>query len=323
MLRLDSLEKADASTIRRAVLTEYVRVTDSDYGLFHDTVHDTDHGCVVLGQVLVNGPEPVRRHWKTLEGTSYAELELGVEHISAMDAVTAVTPADLSSQWVDAVWTPVDVHCGLRINALDGALFGGQVSGVRVSSRSVYGRSEIRAAQSFLPLALRALRMACRLSRTVGTAASQLFKPDGTPWMRSQTPFPPGLLTPALTQWIQNVSRDNLSHATLFLDRYRLEAVMLSDADERGVLVMVWPMRSLRVPKVLMLTPMQRQVASYAASGATVGEIAVTLDRSPDTVKSHLKALYKELGVACRAELRGVVQNFLNAPLSAPATPTQ
>jgi DNA-binding CsgD family transcriptional regulator len=324
MLRLASLEKAqDASTIRRAVLSEYVRVTQSDYGLFHDTVHDGPNGPVVLGQVLVDGPERVRRHWKPLEGTSYTDLELGVEHISAMNAVTSVTQADLSNHWVDTVWKPADVHCAMRINSLDGEMFGGQIAGLRVSSRPLYGRCDVRAAQSFLPLALSALRMACRLSRTGDTVALKLFKPDGTPWMRSPVPFPASLLTPSLTEWIQQICRDKLSHACIFFDRYRLEAVSMSGSGERGVLVSAWPMLPLRVPRVLMLTPTQRQVASYAASGATVSEIAEHLDRSPDTVKSHLKTLYKELGVASRAELRGMVENFLTVPANGHATPTQ
>ncbi|MFT6143076.1 MAG: DNA-binding CsgD family transcriptional regulator [Myxococcota bacterium] len=314
MLRLAALAKAqDASTIRRAVLSEFARLTDSDYAVFHDTVHEGDNERALFGQVLVEGPESIRQKWKTLEGVSYAELGLGVEHISAMDSVTAVTRNDLPAQWVNRAWTPVDVHCSLRINCLDGAFFGGQIAGVRVSSRPVYRRSDIRAAQSFLPLALGGLRMACRLSRTTGPPAWQLFKPDGTPWMGTAAEFPSGLSSYGLSEWVQHITDANLSCDSQFFGRYRLEALVLSGEYRRGILVSVRPMHPLHVPKVLMLTPTQRQVASYAASGATVYEIAEHLQRSPDTVKWHLKTLYKELGVASRIELRGMVQNFRTA----------
>ncbi|TXD37220.1 helix-turn-helix transcriptional regulator [Lujinxingia vulgaris] len=51
------------------------------------------------------------------------------------------------------------------------------------------------------------------------------------------------------------------------------------------------------------LTEMQRRVAEYARSGATVSEIARTMGRSPHTIKTHLKSVYERLGVASRLEL--------------------
>jgi len=51
------------------------------------------------------------------------------------------------------------------------------------------------------------------------------------------------------------------------------------------------------------LTEMQRRVAEYARSGATVSEIARAMERSPHTIKTHLKSVYERLGVASRLEL--------------------
>lgn len=51
------------------------------------------------------------------------------------------------------------------------------------------------------------------------------------------------------------------------------------------------------------LTPAQRAVADYAAAGATCAEIAKTMETSVETVRTHLREVYRRLEVACRAEL--------------------
>lgn len=51
------------------------------------------------------------------------------------------------------------------------------------------------------------------------------------------------------------------------------------------------------------LSPTQREVAAFAASGATVGEIALAIGRKPETVRSHLREAYTRLGVSNRVEL--------------------
>ncbi len=51
------------------------------------------------------------------------------------------------------------------------------------------------------------------------------------------------------------------------------------------------------------LTARQREISEYAAGGATVNEIASHLEISLHTVRSHLKAVYRALGVCNRVEL--------------------
>lgn len=52
-----------------------------------------------------------------------------------------------------------------------------------------------------------------------------------------------------------------------------------------------------------MLTPTQRSVAEYAAVGATVEEISKTMRSGKETVRTHLKEVYRRLHVANRVEL--------------------
>lgn len=57
-------------------------------------------------------------------------------------------------------------------------------------------------------------------------------------------------------------------------------------------------------PKSL-LTLRQREVAEYAVAGATAEEIAETLEISPNTVRDHIRNIYRRLGIGSRAELAG------------------
>jgi DNA-binding CsgD family transcriptional regulator len=58
------------------------------------------------------------------------------------------------------------------------------------------------------------------------------------------------------------------------------------------------------------LTPRQLEVCECAASGATVDEIAAHLHISPGTVRTHLKTVYRNLGVANRVELARALGAF-------------
>jgi DNA-binding CsgD family transcriptional regulator len=55
------------------------------------------------------------------------------------------------------------------------------------------------------------------------------------------------------------------------------------------------------------LTERQLEVADFARVGATAREIADTLDISKNTVKQHLKNIYRRLGIGSRAELADVM----------------
>lgn len=52
-----------------------------------------------------------------------------------------------------------------------------------------------------------------------------------------------------------------------------------------------------------LLTPVQRRVADYAIAGATSTEIARTMKCSVETTRTHLRAIYRRLDIACRTEL--------------------
>jgi DNA-binding CsgD family transcriptional regulator len=82
---------------------------------------------------------------------------------------------------------------------------------------------------------------------------------------------------------------------------FRVDIVVLTRAHERRYLVFVHPRDNFN------LSPRQREIAEYAAAGATAREIATTLEISQHTVRQHLKEVYRTLGVSSRLELVRVI----------------
>lgn len=109
--------------------------------------------------------------------------------------------------------------------------------------------------------------------------------------------------------WIEDVQRaiEGRERCSLALDEQglTLEAVRLVSFDARGANSKILVLVRERPPwmQSCSLTTRQREVGDYAAGGATVNEIARHLDISLHTVRSHLKAVYKQLGVCNRVEL--------------------
>lgn len=79
---------------------------------------------------------------------------------------------------------------------------------------------------------------------------------------------------------------------------------------EAGVayLVLVTPGERVELSAEADLTPAQQEVARHAATGATVRQMSRLLGKRPETVRSHLREVYRRLGVGSRAELAGLVR---------------
>lgn len=109
--------------------------------------------------------------------------------------------------------------------------------------------------------------------------------------------------------WIDAVQREmrGRDRCSLAIDELALtlEAVRLVSLDASGPSSKILVMVRHRPPWMVTcsLTDRQREVGDYAAGGATVNEIAQHLEISLHTVRSHLKAVYRQLGVCNRVEL--------------------
>jgi DNA-binding CsgD family transcriptional regulator len=93
--------------------------------------------------------------------------------------------------------------------------------------------------------------------------------------------------------------------ATSWVDGVAVTVDWGTGADGPCPLVRIQAPEPVPLPPVAALTPSQYEVASFAAHAATAAEIARAVERSVQTVRSHLKSAYQRLGVANRVELAG------------------
>ena len=87
-----------------------------------------------------------------------------------------------------------------------------------------------------------------------------------------------------------------------------LRFVPLENDDGDRTLVTVVPTRPELAEALELLTPAQQIVAEFAAAGATVAEIATAIDRSPETVRTHVKEIYRRLSICTRLELQWLLR---------------
>ena len=80
------------------------------------------------------------------------------------------------------------------------------------------------------------------------------------------------------------------------------------EGSSRLHLVSIAPVERVRLAPDADLTPAQRRVAAYAAVGATVDEIARAVRTGRETVRTHLKEVYRRLHVTSRLELARALQ---------------
>lgn len=87
-----------------------------------------------------------------------------------------------------------------------------------------------------------------------------------------------------------------------------LRCVPLANSDGDQTLVTVVPPRRELVEALEILTPTQKIVAEYAGAGATVAEIARAIDRKPETVRTHVREIYRRLSICTRMELQWLLR---------------
>lgn len=108
-----------------------------------------------------------------------------------------------------------------------------------------------------------------------------------------------------VAQLVREIGTDDLVEIRASIDEQRVVVLRLHNGEDQAAafLIMVTPTVPAAEDPTLRLTPRQRAVAEYAAAGATAREIAGALSLTHDTVRDHLKEIYRRLGIASRVEL--------------------
>lgn len=109
-----------------------------------------------------------------------------------------------------------------------------------------------------------------------------------------------------IAQLVTDLAVDAPAESRVTIDGHRATMVRLQGATI-AYLITVYTIPAEH--PVNRLSPRQREIAEFAIAGATAREIAATLDLAHDTVRDHIKAIYRRLGVASRVELATLLRS--------------
>ncbi len=207
---------------------------------------------------------------------------------------------------------PAEVGDQLRAVIVDGDRFLGWVGVARRGTNERFSCQEESALQKILSQVKSALTAAQVLSENrCGDEVYAMVTPGGaiecaSPNFKRQID---AQAMDLLSQRVRALDEDRCNApTTAMVGDFALQLVRLDGPGGVRYLARAERAQLMRIDRRLWLTRRQREIAEYAAAGATVSEIADVLDLSPYTVKTHLKNIYCRLGVASRVELAQIFE---------------
>lgn len=221
--------------------------------------------------------------------------------------------AILESETWQHLYAPARVTDQVRLVVTRGDEVIGFVALVRATGAPVFDAADRRILQRWVQPLRRALVAADALERdgrpdgpadfVLNPGGRVLFASvEGRAWLEKPS------FRDYLTGLVRVADRQPAASSTI-VGREHIDLIRVHDGS-RGVryLAHVVPARPLLLAPAARLTTVQREVASMVAAGATTREVAAMSNRSIETVRSHIKAIYIRLGVASRAELASALR---------------
>ncbi len=202
---------------------------------------------------------------------------------------------------------PAGIHDQLRLVVYHDGCFAGWIGVLRVRGEPPFTRADLRRV-SPLADALSDAMIAAERTERAGTpeeGSDLVLSPDGAVELASEGGCRlldrPGTRD-ELRAWVRGVDAAEPGRA-LLIGGHRARWTRLHGAGRVRYLVNLEPVAPLRLHPTFALSRTQREIATLAAEGATVGEIANQKDMAEATVRTHVRLVYERLGVSTRVEL--------------------
>ncbi|MCC6621077.1 MAG: helix-turn-helix transcriptional regulator [Deltaproteobacteria bacterium] len=307
--------------MRRAVVEEILALAEGDGALFYTVDEGPGQPCAVASSVSVGAAEAAAR----------AVSDLMLRHPQSLPDPRQARPAETASflesamifgSWERFVERPFSQSmrevAGLgdqiRLLAFQGDRYLGWIGAFRRWGAPRFGLRERQRLAPIVPRVVDQLAAADALESTgLPTApAFVVVRPDGKVEHASEGGH----------AWLDRAAfRDALAVTVRRIDggdgeggpcrlvwRARARVTRLDGADGVRYLVCLEPLATIRRPLVARLSPTQRRVASLVADGLRRKEIAELLELGEETVRSHVREVYRRLEVADRFELQRLLQ---------------
>lgn len=299
--------ESDPERIRSRFLADFCQDARADAAVCLGLRRDGSGRNRVV-QVSAVGPEEATRHLRSLEGTPL-ELVVG-DAPSLLDLpmrtgrLARFELQDIPSPFRERVWAPGSFRSGLSMNVLERGVFLANVSVFRRGDSAPFSDQELRRLRPWTEVSEALVRLADGAEQRRATGLSGAFVLDLDGHLRMVgADRAPTELPEALRREVVGFADSSEGERNTVAGSALVRLVRLRGDDEDLVLAFVEALAPFRVSALLELPPAMRQVAALTARGLSNDDIAVALDRSPNTVRSHLKKLFDALGVKTRTEL--------------------
>lgn len=308
MTHSQRMSARDPRALREQAVRELMAATRSHVGVFHGLVRRADTRTLHVASIVVEGHEGVASIFRRNDGIDYGALGIEVDHAAPfgqfMVHLLENTPTEVQRQY----WSKLGITSSISTNLESHGRFLGTFAGYRVGG-APYTARELTLADRLVPLLTEAAERADRLEASSSTATGPWVLDArgavqfGPPPEADHPPGPP----PSVCLAAQGFLQGGLANAVTARSYYAFQRLV--GRNTSVVLVTCHPVEPFVVHEALRLTTLRRRVAGLAARGASVPEIAAVLDRSPETVRTHLKNVYARLGVGTRLELLEAIRN--------------
>lgn len=287
---------------RLEVLARLQHVTRADLVITYRLVRARDTGRVHLARPLALGPAALVAQIAEMDGMLFDCMGVDVDHQSSFDRFTPHRIDEIPDA-IRASWDAMGIVDGLGLNVECKGGLAGSIYAYRLKGGA--GMFEQRAERAANRISADVAEALCADAEARGMdghpASSFVMGLDGRVVYRPQG-VPEPRVTPQFRERVKAFLQDRGPEAFMAHGRM-VNLTRLSGPAGKAALVTTQPTDLLTVQPIMRLTPLKRRIIGFAARGATVGEIADVMCRSPETIRTHLKRVYDQLGVSNRVEL--------------------
>ncbi len=305
-LRQRVLPSHNAREAKLALLKDLLEASGGDAGLTHMVVRRPEDDLPrFFGITSLNAPPAFEKVASAMEGQRVPPVK--ASSITTANQFEVQTAKHLPEEFYRQVWQPSAIHSCLGTNLLDDE--GNHAAWIGVFRRGESPPFEPRDASTvssrltpYRDLMMALTRMCSTdpgdaLLVMSETGAVLMASGQGEAWLAL-----PGFRE-ALLRDLESLHQERAAQRRT---HFRTASITLTRVDGkigRGYVATISRSPRTQMRPVFLLTRGQREVVDLAGLGASTKEIAQQLGKSQETIRSHLRAIYEQLGISTRAEL--------------------
>ena len=309
--------------VRRTIVNDVMRAVKATVGGTYGMAV-TSEGKPRVHRAIGLGAEPGASFIPQMESRDF-EYFIGdaasyVDMAATIGRFDIYQAKDVPSYFFERVWRPMEVHSCIAINIAEGHQFIAHVCVFRGRNYPPFTKDDL--------YLLRELQKKTNAALCTAYAREHISNPGA---LSHRTPqLHEGTLFFGLDNygWLENgdvaafrnfgarqellkrahrMVEQHARHSEFFLNDALVRLARLSNEHTTGAkdgfLAKVSKVQPWRMSSIYFLPRATRRVAAMAANSSTVDEIAASLKRSPETIRTHLKSAYSFLDISSRVEL--------------------